>query len=976
MDIRLLRTEASRSVVFDSCSRGAITISTHESEEQRDWAERYAHSLVEANPGPLFVMTPDGVIIDLNDATTRLSGRSRTDLIGTDFTANVVDRAGAGRGLAAVLANGTLVDFPLTLRQASGGEVDLVCSAAVYRDEHGDVAGILASARDVTAERRAQRELADQRDRLQLVLGSSRLGLWDWNMQTDVGVVDERFAEMLGYRLDELMPSSDRLWASLTHPDDLIVEAERTERHVLGLDEYYDMEVRMLHRNGSWAWVRDRGKIVEWTDDGRPLRMTGTLEDIGEARLNADRLAAAEEQFRLAMDHSAIGMCLISPTGTFLRVNLALSQMLGRPADELVHLSWQELTHPDDVEQDLGLVEAALAGRSDGYRLLKRYLHADGAVIWGDLSVAIVREPDGSGRYFISQIVDVTDRHVALQHLAEREELLRVVLDNSPDPTIRFNSDLRIEYVNRGVVDATGVPSSRWVGRTFEQMGYPDDLTRLWTEHSGQVFESRLPVMFESSIGSVRGSRWTEASLAPELAPDGSVAHVVATIRDVTRRRKAEADLLRLATHDTLTGLANRAVLADELERAMQAAGRLGSVTAVLMVDLDRFKNINDSLGHGAGDELLRGAAQRLQAAVRVGDLIARTGGDEFVVVMRELTDPDEAMQIAVGIVEAFRGPFTVGHKALYTTASVGVTIAVARTSSADLLREADTAMYVAKSEGRDRVIIYNHELQAAVSTRLAIESDLREALERDELLVWYQPEVDLPTGRVIAVEALLRWNHRDGRMRGGEEFVEVAEETGLIVPIGVWVLLQACRDAAAWAARPGEPAVRVRVNVSARQLSEPGLLEAIDEALSSSGLDPGLLCIEITETALVRSTPRAHGNIQGARERGVAIALDDFGAGYASLAYLREYPIDILKIDRSFITRVTTVEFDRRLVAGILALAAQLDLDVTAEGVENVAQAQCLRVLGCRGVQGFLYSEAVPASSVPAMLAAGFEAI
>lgn len=823
-----------------------MATSRREPDGPDDWAADYAHRLVEASPGPLSIISPDGVILDVNSAVEEMTGRSRESLIGSRFDLQLTDGKAAWQALRQALEAGSVTDLPFVVDHMSGELREILVSASAFYDIDGQVASVLAAARDVTEERLVQRELSDQRDRLRLILGSARLGTWEWNMQTDEGLVDERFAEIVGYHLEDLMPTSNSAWLDMTHPDDVEIEQERTRRHAEGLDEYYDMESRMRHRDGSWVWVRDRGKIVEWDKHGRPVRMTGTLEDVTEARENADRLAAAEE-------------------------------------------------------------------------------------------------------------------------------LLRVVLDNSPDPTLRFNADMRIEYVNHGIVEMSGRSAEEWKGNTLAGLGYSEELDSLWNGHARNVFTTKEPVVFNYVTPTVYGERWADASLAPELAPDGTVAHVVATIRDVTSRRRAEEELLRLATHDTLTGLANRAVLADELERAIQSAVRSGTFISVLMVDLDRFKNINDSLGHGIGDELIRGAADRMRAAVRGGDLVARTGGDEFVVVMRDLVDGEEAVVMAWDIVEAFRAPFTIAGQGLYATASVGVAIAGLPTPPDDLVREADTAMYVAKDGGRDRAVVYNSNLRAAVSSRLAIESDLRQALGRDELSVYYQPEVDLQTGQVTAVEALLRWNHPSGTRRSAETFIEIAEETGLIVPIGHWVLQQACRDAAEWASLRGDRAVVVRVNVSARQLAEDRLLESIDEALTSSGLDAQLLCIEITETALLRNSPQAHANIEGARRRGISVALDDFGTGYASLAYLRDYPIDTLKIDRTFITRITTVDFERQLTGGILAFAAQLGLMVTAEGVEHADQARVLRELGCRGAQGFLFSEAVPTDAVPALLASGF---
>ncbi|MEI7745885.1 MAG: diguanylate cyclase, partial [Chloroflexota bacterium] len=346
--------------------------------------------------------------------------------------------------------------------------------------------------------------------------------------------------------------------------------------------------------------------------------------------------------------------------------------------------------------------------------------------------------------------------------------------------------------------------------------------------------------------------RWVRESASVVHDDDGDF--VVGTMVDITNQQAAAEALRVAATHDPLTGLANRAALLDEITRAVSAGQRSGRSTAVLMMDLDRFKNVNDTLGHATGDDLLVAAAARIGHVMRASDLVARLGGDEFVIVMRDLDDPGEAVRVAGRLVEEFRTPFTLAGAELYSTASVGVAIVTGTTEpgitqpgttepggAGDLLREADTAMYAAKEAGRDRLSVFNEDLRAATTTRLTVEADLRHALERDQFAVWYQPEIDLTTGAVIAVEALLRWHHPDGTVWPADRFIDVAEDTGLILDIGDWALRQACGQAAAWAAaRPDRP-LTVRVNKSALQIGETRLLPAIDDALAASGLDPAL---------------------------------------------------------------------------------------------------------------------------------------
>ena len=588
---------------------------------------------------------------------------------------------------------------------------------------------------------------------------------------------------------------------------------------------------------------------------------------------------------------------------------------------------------------------------------------------WFETRVDPVIGADGSVTDVITTSRDVTERRQAVDQLRDSEALLNVVLDGSRDGTAIYGPDMRFGYVNRRVVELSGLPADAWLGRTMHELGYPQEAVSFWTTRIRAVFDTGDPATMQYEVDNTEGHRWYEASLSPQLAEDGSVASVISTNRDITQRVLAEQALLKLATHDPLTGLVNRVALSDEITRALSAGQRTARSTAVLMVDLDRFKNVNDSLGHAVGDALLQAAANRLTGAIRGGDLVGRTGGDEFIVVMRDLDDPAEAVSAAWRLVEEFRRPFPTADGELFSTVSIGVAVSTDTSEPADLMREADTALFDAKGDGRDRVSAFNEQLRATATSRLAIEGDLRRALERGQLAVWYQPEVDLVTGAVIAAEALLRWHHPGGELFTADRFVDVAEETGLILDIGDWALREACTRAAAWATGREDHPITVRVNVSALQLAEKGLLDNLDDALVTSGLDPARLCLEITETALLRETTVVRDNLVGIRDRGIRIAIDDFGTGYASLTYLHRYPIDVLKIDRSFITDITVNENDRRLVGGLVALARHLGLSVTAEGVETEDQASILRQLGCLGAQGYLYSRAVPADQLAAML-------
>lgn len=551
-----------------------------------------------------------------------------------------------------------------------------------------------------------------------------------------------------------------------------------------------------------------------------------------------------------------------------------------------------------------------------------------------------------------------------------QRERLAAITSSLGEGVCAIGTDLRVTFLNPAAAAMLGLPEVQMSsgGPGSAPPAPPFLAGPALRAMSGQETVRDFDTTFERADGSTLPVALTASSILDGDAATGAVL----VFRDVTERKQLEEQLARHAFQDPLTGLANRRVFLDHLGQAVRRSARSGEIHAVLFADVDRFKLINDSLGHHTGDELLVAIARRLSGAIRAGDLLARLGGDEFTVLLQGISGPEEAMAVAERILEDFREPFQLidGHD-IVATLSVGIAITTPDKDADDVLRDADVAMYQAKARGRNGFYeLYDTEAMGARSTqRLELETALRRAVERDELEVYFQPLIDIATRAVTGTEALVRWNHPTRGVVAPGEFITVAEETGLILPIGRFVLEKACAQAKRWQDRFGTPH-HISVNLSARQFQQPDLLDQVRNTLETTGLDPGSLCLEITESLAMDDVGLTSTVLQNLHELGIHWAIDDFGTGYSSLSYLKRFPVDVVKIDRSFVDGLERSEVDTAIAGAIIGLAKTLNMTTVAEGVETIEQLEHLDALGCNIAQGYLFSRPGSASTIEALLA------
>jgi diguanylate cyclase (GGDEF)-like protein/PAS domain S-box-containing protein len=823
--------------------------------------------------------------------------------------------------------------------------------------------------KDVHEPREAANRLGDAEARFRGAFDRSGIGMTITSLDGRYLRVNAAFARIVGRSIDELRGMAV---ADVSHPGDLDPDRSLIVELVANPGGIVEREKRYVRPDGSEVLVFLNVSAVAG-EDGATQYLIAQMVDITQQRAAERALADSERRFRTLAAASPAGIFSAGFDGRMLYANDRLAEIYGIVASELDGNRWFDRVDPASRAALEAAARSVAAG--NGPAAIDVRLAGGAGARWARVNLAAIPADAHGGGTFVGTVEDVTSEVEARAELATREAEFRMLAEHSGDALARHDREGRFLYASPATEAMLGYRPDEMVGRTLWDLGlvHPED-AGVARSLGGSV----LTAEGATTTGSWRvvrpdGSiRWVETAVRSVPDHVGDAHQVVTVTRDVTERKDAEARLAHQARHDTLTGLPNRALFLDRLEQALRRSDRNGSRVAVLFVDLDRFKLINDSFGHAAGDRVLCDVAARLRPALRPADTIARFGGDELTVLCEDVDGEAGARAIARRIAALFEEPFLVEDGEAFLQASIGIAIAGDNTAPEDLIRDADAAMYRAKEGGRAAVEVFDEAMRRDARERVATESALRRAIARDELCIHVQPVVGLRDDRIHGFEALVRWQHPERGLVPPGDFIPLAEETGLIVPIGNFVVREVCRTLARWREEAGAPWVQCSVNLSVRHLQQPDLVETVATALERYGVRADRLVLEITESAVMENGSGTVETLEALKALGVRLALDDFGTGYSSLAHLHRFPLDVLKIDRSFTAALDEDHQGASIAGAIVSLAQALGLATVAEGIEDGAQLRQLERLGCTFGQGFHFSRPRPPHEFDAVLRDG----
>lgn len=846
---------------------------------------------------------------------------------------------------------------------ADGREIWVRDRGTLIRDEKGNVVCREGIMLDITARITTEAALQESEESHRSLFENAYDLIYVHDLDGNYISVNSAVERIFGYTQEEALQKNI---AEIAVPEQIQFVRKMVRAKLLGRQTQTSYELDCLRKDGSIVTLEVNSSIIK--KNGKPVAIQGIARDITERRLSEEALRDSELRYRDLFENANDLIYTHDLKGCFMSLNQAGERITGYTREEALNKHISQVVAPEYIEMAAKMTFSKFDDNKQSFYELE-IIAKDGRRVALELSTRLIID---KGRTVGVQGIarDITERRRAeaaikaseLQYRQMGEGIWHQVWTSNPDGSLDYINSRTIEYFNK--------PMEEIMGDGWQSVIHPDDLPeclKRWSHSikTGGFYEAEFRLRRHDGV-----YKWHKARATAHLADDGTVLKWFGTNTDIDDQKQSEAKLNFYARHDTLTDLPNRAEFMSHLKTAIDRANINDQAKfAVLFLDVDRFKVINDSLGHMVGDGLLKEIAKRLIAQVRPGDYVARLGGDEFTILLNRTGEHDDIVHVAERIQTELSRPFMISGYEVFTSVSIGIIIADDfDREPEDFLRDADSAMYRAKESGKARYEIFNRDMHVKDMNVLLVETDLRHALERNEFEVFYQPIVDLETCETKEFEALIRWRHPSRGLIPPDEFVGVAEETGLIIPIGKWILEQSTKQLAKWQKMTSNR-LSVSVNLSAKQLVHPSLTGQIKQILKESGLASDQLKLEVTESTVMEHSERSLSVLSELKSIGVSLSTDDFGTGYSSLSYLQRFPFDRLKIDRSFIDRMIDDDKSAAIVKTILMLGNNLGIDVVAEGIETASQFDLLKTLGCRHGQGFLFSSPIIAERAEEMV-------
>ncbi len=910
--------------------------------------------LFEESRDAIVITARDGTILSVNRAGVELFGWDRTELSKVKFQQLYVDPEEGKRFIREIDRLGSVQDYQVRLKGKNAKVMDCLMTATAKRDGEGAVIGYHGIIRNITARKLAEDRLRESEERFRLLSENAPDIIYTLGLDGAFTYVNPAWTRLLGHRIDEVI---GRYFIDFVEPGEEKYYIElfkmiRDERKTLRF-----REGRLIAKDGQVRHFTLSG-APNLDPDGNVIGIVGLFRDVTERRkaeTEAERHRLYLERF---FDIAPEAIAVLDPDDRVMKINNEFTRLFGYTLEEVRGHRINDLIVPEE-DKAFGLELTNRVARGEKVEAEAKRRRKDGTLV--DVSILgapVVIDGEQVGVYGIYR--DITERKKAEEALKESEERHRTVLEASPDPVVVYDTEGRVTYVNPAFTRVFGWTLEERAGLRMDFV--PEEN---WPETEAMIEK----VLRGETLTGVETRRLTKTGRVVDVSisgasffdqqgrPQGSVV----TIQDITRRKRTEAQLKRIAYSDMLTGLPNRKSFYKDLEESVIQSRRRGDrrLWALLFMDLDRFKDINDTLGHDVGDGLLKEVAGRIQDCLRKSDYIYRLGGDEFTVIANDLGKDIDAARVAQKILDTVSQPIYVnGHK-LFITASIGISVFPDDGDDVEVMvKNADMAMYAAKEE-RNGYRFYTAEMNQRALERMKLESTLRQAVHQKQLVLHYQPLVNNDR-RILGMEALVRWNHPELGLLLPDQFIPLAEETGAILVIGEWVIREACRQAKKWHDM-GYDWLYVSINLSPRQLGQPNLVDIIERILAETGLPPSCLKLEMTESGVADKAEQAASQMRRLHDMGVRFAIDDFGTGYSSLGHLKRFPVDTLKIDRSFIRDATSNPDDREIIKTIISMAKNMGMETVAEGVETEEQNEFLCTEGCYLMQGFLFGHPIP---------------